>query len=80
VQKNLGDSELSSIFGTADGKHLWTGGGDSILQTDDGDATWRVQKNVGANYPHSIFGTTDGRHLWVAAGDGSILQSNAPNP
>jgi photosystem II stability/assembly factor-like uncharacterized protein len=79
VHKNVGDSKLSSIFGTADGKHLWTVGGDFILQSDDSGATWRVHNNHGADYLHSIFGTADGKHLWVAAGDGSILQSNAPN-
>jgi photosystem II stability/assembly factor-like uncharacterized protein len=78
VQKNLGDNTLSSIFGTADGKHLWTVGGDFILQSDDSGATWRVHNNLGAVHLNSIFGTTDGKHLWVAAGDGSILQSNAP--
>jgi len=79
VQKNVGDTLLGSIFGTADGKHLWTVGGDFMLQSDDSGATWRVHNNLGADHLNSIFGTADGKHLWVAAGDGSILQSNAPN-
>ena len=78
VQK-LDADYLDSIFGTANGQHLWTVGGNSILQSDDGGATWRVQK-LGADHLNSIFGTADGRHLWVSAGDGSILQSNAQNP
>lgn len=79
VRRDVGETLLDSIFGTADGKHLWTVGGNVMLQSDDSGATWRVHSNLGAAGLDSIFGTADGKHLWVVAGDGSILQSNAPN-
>ena len=58
--------DLSSIFGTSDGKRLWAVGNSpaTILESDDGGEHWSPCHGA-QNWLTSIFGTSDGRRLWA---------------
>jgi photosystem II stability/assembly factor-like uncharacterized protein len=69
--------ELTSIFGTSDGKHLWVvGQNGTILESDDGGATWTARNSGTTNNLWSIFGTSGGQHLWAVGDHGTILESD----
>ena len=71
-------NDLSSIFGTSDGKRLWAVGSEgTILESDDGRGEHWSPLNSGThNWLHSIFGTSNGERLWTVGGGGTILESD----
>ena len=70
-------NDLSSIFGTSDGKRLWAVGSEgTVLESDDGGEQWDPRTSGTHNWLHSIFATSDGRRLWAVGGGGTIVESD----
>ena len=68
---------LNSIFGTSDGQHLWVvGEGGTIVESDDGGATWTAGNSDAKNALNSICGTTDGKRLWAVGNSGMVIETD----
>ena len=77
IQKSGTPNALSSIFGTSDGKRLWTVGADgTILESSDG-ANWKALVSGTHAALQSVFGTGDGKRMWAVGAQGTILENRA---